>query len=570
MSADSTHETEQQRARSRSKNLANVIRAFVRAHRASQMYLPNSPMRPKARNEAREAFRAFWLEEDELSLTITEQQLRSDDREVYRDDERNSAALPWMMFRDGLRRIDLQPGFEAEELDTLLDILQQAREATTDDDDLITRLWLADFKRLTYRNVELLQDFDDPSGGEGGGGSEPSARPVIGEPTAAQAMESPLLGETPTPWHIPREDEAPTLHFLDPQETAVLQAAIRREYQSDGLSAVLDSLFDILEVQADDEVRLEVCDILDGLLLKSVAAEDYSVVVRILRDARAVLAGVQGAHDSRRAISALATRMNAAPVVDGLLASVERGRFEAEPAPLETLLDGLGYEALIPLIVWFADAPPTSSREAIEAIVTRQLSDQPELLPRLLDDPRDSVVRGALLFAREVASPAMVAQLSKLLRSGADFAQQRSATLLAAIASPAAMDALQSAVGHELRDVRMVALRAITAARYQPAFPRLLQEITAKVLRRADLSEKRAFVEALAASGHDEATATLDVILHRRHLLGHRESSELRMCAAYGLGLIGTAQATRSLERAADTPDALVRRAVSQAMRGAP
>jgi hypothetical protein len=69
--------------------------------------------------------------------------------------------------------------------------------------------------------------------------------------------------------------------------------------------------------------------------------------------------------------------MNAATVVDGLLASVERGRFEAEPALLETLLDGLGYEPLIPLIVWFADAPPTSSRDAIEAIITRQLSDEP-------------------------------------------------------------------------------------------------------------------------------------------------------------------------------------------------
>jgi ribosome-associated protein len=34
--------------------------------------------------------------------------------------------------------------------------------------------------------------------------------------------------------------------------------------------------------------------------------------------------------------------------------------------------------------------------------------------------------------------------------------------------------------------------------------------------------------------------------------------------------LVIKAQASRSLERAADTPDALVRRAVSQAMRGAP
>jgi HEAT repeat protein len=221
-------------------------------------------------------------------------------------------------------------------------------------------------------------------------------------------------------------------------------------------------------------------------------------------------------------------------------------------------------------MVWFADAPPTSSRKTIEEIVTRQLSEQSALFAQLLDDPQETVVRGALLCAREVASPDMVAQLSKLLREGADFAQRRSATLLAAIASPEAMDALQNEVGHELRDVRLVALKAITAARDRPAFPRLHRDVQGKMLRRADLSEQRAFVEALAASGHDEATAALDAILNRRHLLGHRETSELRMCAAYGLGLIGTEQASRSLERAVDTSDALVRRAVSQAMRGAP
>ncbi|QJR37086.1 HEAT repeat domain-containing protein [Gemmatimonas groenlandica] len=568
MPTDSDGDAEQARLRSLTQSIASVLRTFVRANRATQMYLPNSAMRPKARDDAREAFRAFWLQESELSLTITEQSLLAGDREVYREDERTSAALPWLLYRDGLRRLDLHPGFEDAELDTLLDILQQARDASSDDDDLVTQLWLADFQKLTFRNVELLTDFDaayverDPGEVASGG--------YAGVPSAVQLIESPPLGDGPPPRLIHLDDDASTLHFLDPQEAIALQAAIRREYANDGLPTVLDSLFDIVEVQEDDEVRAEVCDILDRLLLNALSAEEYPVVACILRDTRAALARADWSDEIRRALSALAARLNAASAIDGLISAVERGAFAAAPVTLEPLLEGLGYDALVPLVAWFADAPLNSSRQTVEGIVTRQLAARLSLLQRLLEDPREPVVRGAILFARQVASPALVAPLAKLFREGADSTRSGAASALAAIASPTAMDVLQSAIAHELRDVRLAALKAIAATRYRQAFPRLVRDLDAKALRRVDLSEKRAFVEALAAAGGDDATAPLDAMLNGRGLLGYKEAPELRMCAAYGLGMIGTERATRSLQRAADTSDPMVRRAISQAMRGTP
>ncbi len=567
MSTNPGAENDQERSRLLTQSVASVLRTFVRAHRAAQMYLSNSPMRPKARDDARDAFRVFWSQESALSLAITEQSLLFNGREVYREDERSSAALPWLLYRDGLRRLDLHPGFEDHELDLLLDILQQAREATTDDDDLVTRLWVADFQLLTFQNVELILDFDAVHSERETG--DFTVRTSEDAPSAAQMIESIAFGDGPPPQLIRLDDEASTLHFLDPQEAIALQSAIRREYANDGLPAVLDSLFDIVELQDDAEAREEACDILDQLLLNAMANEEYPIVSHILRDARAVLTRSGGAEEMHHALVALTTRMNAAAAVSGLLASVDRGVFAAAPDLLPTLLEGLGYDALVPLVAWFADAPATSVRHVIEHAVTKQCNARTALLQRLLDDSREPVVRGAIMLARQVASPALVTPLAKLFREGGDSVRSGAAMALASIASPMAMDVLQSAVGHELRDVRIAALKAIAATRYRQAVPRLLRDLESKGLRKADLSEKRAFVEALAAAGGDDGTSALDALLNGRGLLGYKEAPEVRMCAAYGLGLIGTERATRSLQRAADTSDAGVRRAISQAMRGA-
>ncbi len=46
-----------------------------------------------------------------------------------------------------------------------------------------------------------------------------------------------------------------------------------------------------------------------------------------------------------------------------------------------------------------------------------------------------------------------------------------------------------------------------------------------------------------------------------------KEDSQIRACAAMGLGKIGTPQAVAVLEQAANDKDPLVRNAVNQAMR---
>jgi len=149
-----------------------MLRAFMKAARARQLYLPNNPIYRGAIDALRAAFVPVWKQTPLLPLVIDELDIRWEEETVLTDPTGSKSAdnLAWLFFKDGVRELTLTPGFEGEEVLKLLDIVQRARRATTDDDDLVAMLWEAEFTFLTYRHLDLLQD---------GVGSESSLGPEV-------------------------------------------------------------------------------------------------------------------------------------------------------------------------------------------------------------------------------------------------------------------------------------------------------------------------------------------------------------------------------------------------------
>ena len=75
---------------------------------------------------------------------------------------KSADSLPWLFFKDGIREVRILRGFEAEELVKFLDVIQRARKATPEDDDLLTMLWEQDFLYLRYRFVDLAMESAPP------------------------------------------------------------------------------------------------------------------------------------------------------------------------------------------------------------------------------------------------------------------------------------------------------------------------------------------------------------------------------------------------------------------------
>jgi len=139
---------------------------------------------------------------------------------------------------------------------------------------------------------------------------------------------------------------------------------------------------------------------------------------------------------------------------------------------------------------------------------------------------------------------------------------------LTEISSPGALQALERAIDDTDRDVRVTAVRAMTAKAHRPALSRLETVVKGKRVRDADLTEKMAFFEGYGSLCGEAGVEHLDAVLNGKGFLGRREDAETRACAAIALGRVGTAKAIDTLRKAATEKDVVVRNAVSRALRG--
>jgi HEAT repeat protein len=547
-----------------------AFRALTRAFRAWQLYLPNNPMRERALDAARAAFAACWRERTEpVRVLVRENEFEYEGQVVYRDHERHTDGIPWTLYRDGLREFTLYSGFESEALVPLLHLLQRARQATPDDDDLVTMLWVADFATLRYRVVdaggtESTSFVAEHSAWDASEADGHGDRPGSG----VAAAESPLQGEGP-PGLIRLEGFESTLHFLDARELAYLQDEVRSEFDTDPRRSVLAALLDIIELRREDEVRTEAIEHLESVVIDLLASGAYELGAYALREA-GVTAGRSEALSPQlyERLMGLADQLSEPAVVMQLLQAIDDEARAPGLDTLEALFAELRGRALAPLLAWLAHSPASAAREAVERAAMRLAEQQTGELARLLDAPDDLVAVSAMQLSMRLRTPAAVPGLLRVLRGREAALRRHAVAALGAIASPGALHALESALEDDDREVRLAAMRAVATHRHQGALPRLVRALEGKTLRGADRTEKSVLFDAIGAIGHDGAVPVLDRVLNARGLMGPRESTDMRACAARALGIVGTARAADALRKSVEAKDPVVRHEVARALRG--
>lgn len=535
-----------------------LLRLLVKAGRAHQLYLPNNPVYKSAIDALRGAFSPIWEQTDELALKFTETEIRWFGQGVLDESSKSSDSLPWTFFKDGIREIQLSPGFEHEELAKLLDILQRVRKASPDEDDLLTMLWEADFAHLRYRYVDL--------------GAEPAAALESAEP-ATPASPDAIVAAAHEPEQrsgvVNMQDFDATVYFLDDKELDYLRHEIEREYAADLRGNVIAMLYDIYEAQAVPEIREEVSQLVENLMLMLLSAGQFRSVAYLLAESQvAVQRGANVTEEQRERLGQLPERLSAAEPLRQLL----QGLDEAADLPPQDALNAL-FEQLRPVALGtiFSLLPRLQNariRPLVEQAADRLASSNTAELVRLITSGDRAVALESVRRAGAMKAPAAVVPMAKLLASSDDAgARQAAVQALTEIGTPGAMQALERSIEDDDREVRIAAVRALSAKGHRGVLSRIENVVKGKTIREADPTEKMAFFEAYGSMCGDGGVAFLDGLLNGKSMFGKREGPEMRACAAIALGRIGSTRARSSLQQCANEKDAVVRNAVSRAMR---
>jgi hypothetical protein len=535
-------------------------RAFAKAVRAHQLYLPNNPMHARALDAVKSAFAAVWKETDALTLKVTESDLRWCDRPVLEEPERNSDSIPWLFYKDGIRELEFRTGFEEAELLILLTLMQRARLASQEDDDLLTLLWEHDFACLQYKYVELGALTGSPLELIKGDVVEKIEAPAKIE-SEAQLVASSSVARM--------DDYDSTLYFLDDHEIEYLRDEVRRDFGTDPRPYVVAALLDTFEQEADPDVREEISGILDNLLLLLLSLSHFSTAAYVIREARVtatragdILIG------QRQRLMQLSDRLSEKHVLEPLLESLEETSLRAPQNDLHELLGQLKPEALQTLLSWIGRSRNPELRTLLESAATKLAQGHTSELVRLISSDDDVVAFEAIRRAGAMKTSAAVSALAGTIEHGSPEMRLAGVAALADIGSPGAMQVLERALSDEDQDIRIATVKVLGSRGHRASLRSIEAYLRTRALRDGPLAEKMAFFDTYGSLSGDDGVPLLADILNNRKLLGGREDGELRACAAMALGKIGTDKALTALQKALADRDVIVRNAVSKAVRG--
>lgn len=530
------------------------LTAFVKTVRAAQLYVQGNPLLHQFIEDLKRRLSLIWDRVPSLNLTVYESEIRWLDTLVYQEKLGGQDNLAFNLYRDGIRRVELLPGVEDDELRQFIDVLRLSRTLKEDEDDLLTLMWNCDFSLIRYEYVDVLGD-----------------EPPVPTPDLSQADDTlPALPElelspelqTPTL----REDFEPSLYFLDEADVAHLQQELGREWDRAVKQDVMIAILDQYEL-GDADRRAEVVDILRQMLPRVLAEGDFGRASFIVGQLKGIATKKQTDAAVAEEVDAIIGELSEPIVLEQLVKILEDGTVDPNSEALATLLSALKPQAIVVLIQALPLVARKEAREQLMATLDRLASMNPKLMPGLVGSSDPRVAAEAAKIAGRLKMSGTAEPISKLLTRPEEEVRLAAVEALVALRTSMAGGPLMGALTDDSREVRVAAAKGIARLRYSPGAQQLEGLVKGNDLRKRDLTEQLAFFEAYACAAGDKGTRLLARMLNGRRYLWFKYPSQMRACAARALGLVGGPEADAELNVAEMDKDPMVLSAVHAARR---
>lgn len=548
----------------------NLMQGLLKGFAAVQLYQPNNRMYVQAVEALRAAFTSLWHELDELVVEVAESTLRWEDAVVLSQEDKTDS-IPWTLFKDGVRSLSLRPGVEQREILELLHVIHDARTLAADDpDDLLTLLWERDFQYVRYQAVDLGYDDVPPIQSDAVVSETPAVPPSSREARTRLAQDVGEADETP-PGVVRLEDFDSTLYFLDDKEITYLKGEIDREYRQNLRANVLGILFEVFELQSRADVRNEIISIIDGLLPHLLGVGDFQSVTVIVRRLREILNRVKDlSADHQHAIGLIPAKLSNPTALGQLIQSMDDAAVQPTADDVFDFFGELGPHVLDSVLQWLPKLVNVRVQVMLQQVARRIAVDHPENVMRALKSRDDAALLQTIKLVTDLEVEKLAPAFGKLLRHADANIRRAAVDALGAIGSATAMKQLEWSVDDEDRDIRIATVQYCVRHHYPGILPKVEAAINGKLLRGADLSEKKPFFEAYGVFAGNNGVGPLYEMLNGRSVFRRKDDPETRACAAMALGKIGTPEARAALEKARDVKDPLVKNAIGNALREIP
>ena len=501
--------------------IAEAVRRLFRTLRTLRSYPIDNEISVRALGE----FTPRLAQALPFSLELGAQEFRWGDTPL-KDDRGAFPPLMADLYRDGIRRIQLEPGLAEEELRRFLLTLASPLDASDLTEDYVTRLWEADVPHVRVFAVDPYLDVETP--------------------------EEVLEGHVPRGSHAEELAPAPELKIPPPPESAFQiapedEARVAQEMKRAATSrpwgAFVDALFDSVTAPMQEEQRENLVEIFEAYFFRLVREHQVDVAARVLEQLRGPSASA--------AASLFGPSVARIAQADRLVALHEA--LEARTASAKdavSLLVVLGPDSLDAVCTFLEQTTSERLRRLYADVLLRMGG---PASPRVIERFRSASGDARRTYARALGGLEGEAVVTTLLdaRSEPDAGIRREVVRALATHHDARAGGalLRIALEDTEPESRIIALRGLEGTRTRLNYQNLLQRIQSRQYRSLASEEKDLLFRVLGTIGDDDVVPLLQKILRHSWIPGRTHRDDWPR-AASGLARLGTPSALVVLEAA--------------------
>jgi hypothetical protein len=554
-----------------------VLKAMAKLVGGRKIYADNNPRLAQFRDELATSLREFFALEDELVLTIDQFVIHWQEQVVY-ENQRRDESLAFILFKDGIGELTISPAAIGAETDSLVRILADELHHVSNDEDVVTRFWNADFQHITYR---VLDDYLEPerdATAEQPPGIEETAdhhellpslndkgRVIIHRSDSLVSLD--LLLREVARRHHPNvgEDEAELAYqrllrstFSAPaDEMELYRHELDQERADDGIAAFFESVHVFL-LMADNPTGVrDISSVMERLMDFAIAERRPATLLRLVRCLREFEARTDLPDLTRRISEKLLSRIGNPELVGSLLDGLAEADASADAVIAYAV--AAGDVAIEPLVrALHRGLPPPIHRRICDALIAISPEKASAAIDRLdVDQPEVAV--DAVYLARSLKLDALSPRLRELVFYPDARVKLEMLGWIASHDDADTTNLLLASLSDLDRRVRMRVLEALCERRDARVRERLTEMAFSKELGELHADEQEAVFKTLGCVGDTGTVVQLRAMVEKRRLLPIGKGPDLKLLSIRALERMHDASAVELLTRLCDDPSEAVK-----------
>jgi hypothetical protein len=350
----------------------DAIRALSRAARSFLLYEPRNQAIREFLADYREAMNRALEGFGLMDLEMRPFEMVREGEVVYLERDRERS-LAFRLFRDGVRRLRIEPEVQWSELLRLLEILSiRYTGIRQQEDDIVTLLWKAGFKHIGIVAVEgFVPEEESAKGGVAEDGSIIKRKKRRQRASVAH-VEAPEDWDLPIPAFVQVSELV--YRAVDPERLKLLRAeAGSKQMPAHAvrlISKMLDVVADPLDPAKVDDIAHLISEVRDFLLSEG-QLEWVVKLVTILEQRRAI---------DTLVIDAMLARFSDARALKRILHSIGKA-VEQVPPELIHLMDMIPTDHVMQLTDLLSEERAPAARRITRMLIERYLADTDDVSP---------------------------------------------------------------------------------------------------------------------------------------------------------------------------------------------